>query len=610
MAEPSDPPEVDPESVKAKLAREEAREEAAEEEAEESEDPRPPEPVKRRGSRPSQAAVEESFSIHFGSNLYPLNQAMIRQVLWLGKMMFARSGLLLPPLQLTPNAHQSPNLYAVNFLSQEVGRFAVPHQAFLVLGEEAELRNIEPVAALNPHPLTGERMVWVFWGALQKVYNHDLFPISHLEFMAYFTNWLFHKNYVAFFTVQRCQQSLLALTEHVPTLAPLRGFFLKEVNNIWRFCLELLRSGGSLRNFPRILHEYHRQRSREPHQSIHECSRAIIHRLQGQWEPIEESPADLSSPEFRRLASGLIYMHASQAGWSEQLANRLTEAEINQLLQTLMEISGGTPGARIPLTQEVISRLDAVFMGRTPQDYFEFLRQLLDGKSLDSAPLNAVDRFALLMLSLPEGYAPDPEALDFLRAPEKKALLGRVAFLTFHQYYGTFEHGPPTKHLMDIRDQVLVDFLDSVSQPGEMMGAPPAALEDLLNHWAMVTPHRFVYLLLRHYYYVLDPMTRLGEAAKANPRRVHRALRRYFLSYAKGGEQVTARLAPWRRGSFVLAALTAENKKVIVTLLEAQGAWIRRCEPPTSEQKTVALQEFARRFWPYRSPVDATFRWQ
>ncbi|MFN8607386.1 MAG: FHIPEP family type III secretion protein [Vulcanimicrobiota bacterium] len=604
MAEPIDPSNLEPESVKAGPPREDREEET--EEKEEA----PPEPVKRK-ARQAPAATDETFSIQFGSNLYPLNQAMIRQVLWLGKMMFARSGLLLPPLQLTPNSSQSPNLYAVNFLAQEVGRFAVPQQAFLVLGAEDELRNIEPVAALNPHPLTQERMVWVFWGALQKVYNHDLFCISHLEFMAYFTNWLFHKNYVAFFTVQRCQQSLLALTEHVPTLAPLRGFFLKEVNNIWRFCLEVLRGGGSLRNFPRMLHEYHRQRTREPQQSIPDASRAIMARIQAGQDPAEESPADLNSPEFRRLASGLIYMHASQAGWSEQLANRLTEAEINQLLQTLMEISSGTPGAKIPLTQEVISRLDAVFMGRTPQDYFEFLRQLLDGKSLDMAPLNAVDRFALLMLSLPDGHAPDPEALDFLRAAEKKALLGRIAFLTFHQYYGTFDHGPPTKHLMDIRDQVMVDFLDFVSvQESPGMSAPAAALEDLLNHWVAVTPHRVVYLLLRHYYYVLDPMTRLVEAARANPRRVHRAMRRYFLSYAKGGEQTSSRLAPWRRASYILGSLTAENRRQVVQLLEAQGAWIRRCEPPTPEQKAAALHEFVRRFWPYRSPVDAAFRWQ
>ena len=604
MAEPIDPSNLEPEAVKAKQPREEAEEET--EEKEEA----PPEPAKRK-ARQAAGPSDETFSIQFGSNLYPLNQAMIRQVLWLGKMMFARSGLLLPPLQLTPNSSQSPNLYAVNFLAQEVGRFAVPQQAFLVLGEEEELRNIEPTAALNPHPLTNERMVWVFWGALQKVFNHDLFCISHLEFMAYFTNWLFHKNYVAFFTVQRCQQSLLALTEHVPTLAPLRGFFLKEVNNIWRFCLEVLRSGGSLRNFPRILHEYHRQRSREPNQSISEACKAILGRIQAGWDPAEESPADLNSPEFRRLASGLIYMHASRAGWSEQLANRLTEAEINQLLQTLMEISSGTPGARIPLTQEVISRLDAVFMGRTPQDYFEFLRQLLDGKSLDMAPLNAVDRFALLMLSMPDGHAPDPEALDFLRAAEKKALLGRIAFLTFHQYYGTFDHGPPTKHLMDIRDQVLVDFLDFVSaQDPCSLAGPAGALEDLLNHWVEVTPHRVVYLLLRHYYYVLDPMTRLVEATRANPRRVHRALRRYFLSYAKGGEQASARLTPWRRGSYLLAVLKPENRKVVTQLLEAQGAWLRRCEAPTQDQKSAALQEFARRFWPYRSPVDPTFRWQ
>lgn len=604
MAEPTDPSNLEPEPVKARPPREKP-----EDDREEKDDPPPPEPVKRKARQA--AASDETFSIQFGSNLYLLNQAMIRQVLWLGKMMFARSGLLLPPLQLTPNSSQSPNLYAVHFLAQEVGRFAVPQQAFLVLGEEEELRNIEPVAALNPHPLTNERMVWVFWGALQKVYNHDLFSISHLEFMAYFTNWLFHKNYVAFFTVQRCQQSLLALTEHVPTLAPLRGFFLKEVNNIWRMCLEILRSGGSLRNFPRILHEYHRQRTREPQQSISDASKVISKRIQAANEAAEESPADLNSPEFRRLASGLIYMHASQAGWSEQLANRLSESEINQLLQTLMEISSGTPGARIPLTQEVISRLDAVFMGRTPQDYFEFLRQLLDGKSLDMAPLNAVDRFALLMLSLPDGHAPDPEALDFLRAPEKKALLGRVAFLTFHHYYGTFDHGPPTKHLLDIRDQVMVDFLDFVSgQSFTMMAAPAGALDDLLNHWVEVTPHRVVYLLLRHYFYVLDPMTRLVEAARANPRRVHRAMRRYFLSYAKGGEQVSARVAPWRRASYLLAALTPENRKVVTQLLEAQGAWIRRCEPPTPEQKLQAVQEFARRFWPYRSPVDPTHRWQ
>lgn len=602
MAEPTDPSNLEPDSVKAKPTREEP-----DEETEEKEEP-PREPVKRKARQ--SASADETFSIQFGNNLYPLNQAMIRQVLWLGKMMFARSGLLLPPLQLTPNSSQSPNLYAVHFLAQEVGRFAVPQQAFLVLGEEDELRNIEPVAALNPHPLTNERMVWVFWGALQKVYNHDLFSISHLEFMAYFTNWLFHKNYVAFFTVQRCQQSLLALTEHVPTLAPLRGFFLKEVNNIWRFCLEILRSGGSLRNFPRILHEYHRQRTNEPQQTIGEASKSILARLRSDSEAIEESSADLNSPEFRRLASGLIYMHASQAGWSEQLANRLTESEINQLLQTLMEISSGTPGARIPLTQEVISRLDAVFMGRTPQDYFEFLRQLLDGKSLDMAPLNAVDRFALLMLSLPDGQQPDPEALDFLRAAEKKALLGRIAFLTFHQYYGTFEHGPPTKHLMDIRDQVMVDFLDFVSIPSTGIAGPPAALEELLNHWVEVTPHRVVYLLLRHYFYVLDPMTRLVEAARSNPRRVHRAMRRYFLSYAKGGEQTSNRVAPWRRASYLLTALNPENRKQVTQLLESQGAWLRRCDPPTPEQKQAALQEFARRFWPYRSPVDTTHRWQ
>jgi len=604
MADPSEPSEVDPESVKSKPPRDKQEEEAEETEGV------PPEPVKRR-SRPAPPTGEETFSIQFGSNLYPLNQAMIRQVLWLGKLMFARSGLLLPPLQLSPNTQQSPNLYSVHFLSQEVGRFAVPNQAFLVLGEESELRKIEPVAALNPHPLTGERMVWVFWGALQKVYNHDLFAISHLEFLAYFTNWLFHKNYVAFFTVQRCQQSVLALTEHVPTLAPLRGFFLKEVTAIWRVCLEILRSGGSLRNLPRILHEYHRQRSRYPTQPVAESAREVVARLEASAESAEESPANLSSPEFRRLASGLIYMHASQAGWSEQLANRLTESEINVLLETLIEISGGTPGARIPLSQEVISRLDSVFLGRTPQDYFEFLRQLLDGKSLDTVPLNAVDRMALLMLSLPEGCAPDPETLDFLRASEKKALLGRVAFLTFHQYYGTFDHGPPTKHLMDVRDQVLVDFIDYASQLREpLMGAPAGALEDLLNHWAVVTPHRLVYLLLRHYYHVVDPLTRLGEAARLNPRRVHRALRSYFLAYAKGGELSSERLTPWRRGSAVLSALNSANRRAISTLLEVQGAWIRPCEPPTGEQRQAALQEFARRFWPYRSPVDITFRWQ
>lgn len=567
----------------------------------------------KKGAEPPRAArtpgSEESFSIQFGNNLYPLNQAMIRQILWLGKLMFARSGLLLPPLQLSPSLQHSANLYTVHFLHQEVGRFAVPQQAFLVLGEEDELRKIEPTASLNPHPLTGERMVWVFWGALHKVFPHDLFAISHLEFLAYFTNWLFHKNYVAFFTVQRCQQSLLALTEHVPTLAPLRGFFLKEVNNLWRLCLELLRSGGSVRNLPALLHSYHALRTGPTPRSVGEITDILVQRWNGQ-EGREGSQADLSSPEFRRLASGLIYMHASQAGWSEQLANRLSEPEINQLLQTLLEIGGGTPGARIPLTQEVISRLDAVFMGRTPQDYFDFLRQLLDGKSLDSAPLNAVDRFALLMLSLPEGCAPDPEDLDFLRSAEKKALLGRVAFLAFHQYYGTFEHGPPTKHLMDIRDQVLIDFLDFVTQleaPG--WSGPVGDLENLLNHWAVVTPQRLVYLLLRHYFHVLDPYTRFSEAARTHPSRVKRALRQYFLSYAKGSE-APPRMAPWRRGSHLLASLDEPNRSQIVTYLEAQGGWVRRCEPPTAEEKGAALQEFAARFWPHRSPVDHSHLWQ
>jgi hypothetical protein len=601
MADTPEQPEVDPEIVKAKPPRDEV-----EDEGEEESPPPPREP--RRKTAP--AASEETFFIQFGSNLYGINAAMIRQIIWLGKLMFARSGLLLPPLQLTPNAGQSPNLYTVNFLSQEVGRFAVPNQAFLVLGEEEALREIEPTAALNPHPLTGERMVWVFWGALQKVFVHDLFPISHLEFLAYFTNWLFSKNYVAFFTVQRCQQSVLALTEHVPTLAPLRGFFLKEIHNLWRFCLDVLRRGGSLRNFPRILREFHRLRTGEPGLNMTEVSERLWDRLQGPEDESEQSVADLNSPEFRRLASGLIYMHASQAGWSEQLANRLTEPEINQLLETLMEISGGTPGARIPLTQEVISRLDAVFMGRTPQDYFEFLRQLLDGKSLDTVPLNAVDRLALLMLSLPEGCSPDPEALDFLRASEKKLLLGRVAFLTFHQYYGTFEHGPPTKHLMDIRDQVIVDFLDFASaQSHAGWSIPTGQLESVLNHWAERTPQRLVYLLLRHYFYVVDPMTRLAEAARSNPRRVQGLLRSYFLRYAKGSEQ-PARTAPWRRASYILAALTAEKRKKILGLLEAQGAWVRRCESPSPEQKSAALQEFATRFWPYRSPVNPDVRWQ
>lgn len=604
MAESSDQSEVDPES--------QSSDEDSKEESKEPKQipPKPAEPRPRKRQQPPAPSGDETFSIQFGQNLYPLNPAMIRQVLWLGKLMFARSGLLLPPLQLSPNAQQSPNLYAVNFLGQEVGRFAVPHQAYLVLGEESALREIEPEASLNPHPLTGERMVWVFWGALQKVYHHDLFPISHLEFMAYFTNWLFHKNYVAFFTVQRCQQSILALTEHVPTLSPLRGFFLKEVNNIWRLCLELLKAGGSLRNFPRILREYHRLRSHDPHQSMQEASRILLGRLQRKGEELEESPSDLSSPEFRRLASGLIYMHASQAGWSEQLANRLTEGEINQLLQTLMEISGGTPGAKIPLTQEVISRLDAVFMGRTPQDYFEFLRQLLDGKSLDMAPLNAVDRLALLLLSLPDGTSPDPEQMDFLRAAEKKTLLGRVAFLTFHQYYGTFEHGPPTKHLLDIRDQVLIDFLDFVScqeRTGWMI--PSGQLESVLQHWAEVSPERFAYLLLRHYFYVLDPLTRLGEATKANPRRVYRSLRQYFLAYAKGQEQ-PQRVAPWRRGAYLLAVLEPEARAQVVALLESQGAWIRRCEPPTSEQKLAAMQEFSQRFWPWRPHLEFSARWQ
>lgn len=606
MADPPEKAEGDPEANRSKGPRPDQDETEEEEEQDESPPPSP-EPPRRKAPAPT---AEETFFIQFGNNLYSLNAAMIRQIIWLGKLMFARSGLLLPPLQLTPNPQGSANLYTVNFLGQEVGRFAVPNQAFLVLGEEEELRAIEPSAALNPHPLTGERMVWVFWGALQKVFVRDLFPISHLEFMAYFTNWLFAKNYVAFFTVQRCQQSVLALTEHVPTLSPLRGFFLKEIHNLWRFCMEALRRGGSLRNFPRILREFHRLRVQDSHLTGNELNDALWERLQGLEEEREESPADLNSPEFRRLASGLIYMHASQAGWSDQLANRLTEPEINQLLETLMEISGGTPGAKIPLTQEVISRLDAVFMGRTPQDYFEFLRQLLDGKSLDTVPLNAVDRLALLLLSLPAGCAPDPGRLEFLRAAEKKSLLGRVAFLTFHQYYGTFEHGPPTKHLLDIRDQVIMDFLDFASQPAVSgWNLSLAPLEVLLNGWAERTPQRVVYLLLRHYFYVLDPLTRLAEAARSNPRRVQHLLRRYFLRYAKGTEQ-PVRAAPWRRGAHILATLNPEQRERIGALLEAQGAWIRRCEPPTPEARIAALQEFAARFWPYRSPMEQFVLWQ
>jgi hypothetical protein len=583
MPEPSDQPEVDPDTF----------------EEEES---------KKERSHQRTAPGDEAFSIQFGHNLYPLNQALIRQIIWLGKQLFARNGLLLPPLQLSPSTQAGANLYTVQFLSQEVGRFAVPQHAFLVLGEEEELRQIEPVAALNPHPLTGERMVWVFWGALHRVYPHDLFAISHLEFLAYFTNWLFHKNYVAFFTLQRCQQSLLAITEHVPTLTPLRGFFLKEMNSIWKLCLELLRKGASLRNFPQLLHEYHHLRTSLPPRSVGEVHRILSER----WHTaahLEESPTDLSSPEFRRLASGLIYMHASQAGWGEQLANRLTEAEINQLLATLLEIGGATPGARIPLTQEVISRLDAVFMGRTPQDYFEFLRQLLDGKSLDNAPLNAVDRFALLILSLPEGAAPAPEDLDFLRSAEKKALLGRVAFLAFHQYYGTFEHGPPTKHLMDVRDQVLIDFLDFVSlQELPPWAGPAGSQREQLNHWARTQPNRVVYLLLRHYFHVLDPQVRFAEAARIHSPRVQQALRQYFLSYAKSGQ--STRLAPWRRGCHLLACIDEPERALVVELLESQGAWIRRCEPPSQTEKEAVLQEFCSRYWPHRSPTQVTCRWQ
>lgn len=599
MSDSPEQPDLDPEKVK--------DQDKSESEAEEEEAPRP---ARRRSNRAPASPGEESFAIQFGSNLYPLNQPMIRQILWLGKNLFARNGLLLPPLQLTPNPNQSANLYTVHFLAQEVGRFAVPHQAFLVLGEEQELRKIEPNAALNPHPLTFERMVWVFSGAIHRVFQHDLFAISHLEFLAYFTNWLFHKNYVAFFTVQRCQQSILALTEHVPTLAPLRGFFLKEVNNIWRLCLELLRKRGSMRNLPRILREYHQQRTQEPQQSLVDAYKVLLKRLSKHPDEREESPADLSSPEFRRLASGLIYMHASQAGWSEQLANRLTEAEINQLLETLVDIAGVTPGAKVPLTLEVISRLDAVFMGRTPQDYFEFLRQLLDGRPVDTAPLNAVDRLALLILSLPQGCAPNPEDMEFLRAAEKKTLLGRIAFLTFHHYYGTFDHGPPTKHLMDIRDQVLVDFLDFVAfrqRPG--WHVPTDSLQTLINQWAHQSPERFAVMCLRYYFHGLDPWTRLAEAARTCPRRVHRALREYFLECARSGQE-SQRVAPWRRGAQLLSALNEENSLKISYLLEAQGAWLRPVEPAGPEQQQAVMQEFAQRFWPYRKQVDVTACWQ
>lgn len=568
-------------------------------------DQRPAEPKEpaEEPRRPAASTSEESFSIGFGSNLYPINSAMIRQVMWLGKLLFARSGLLLPPLGLTPQAQQSPNLYTVNFLGQEVGRFAVPRNAFLVLGEEDELRQVEADAPLNPHPLTGERMVWVFWWSLKEVVSRDLFFLSHLEFMAFFTNWLFSKNYVAFWTQARCQQSTLALTEHVPTLAPLRGFFLREMQPLWRVCLDLLRRGGSLRNFPRVLRDYHQLRTTRPQLSPEELSQQLWHTLED--SPPEQALGDLNTPEFRRLASGVIYMHASQAGWSEQLANRLTEAEINGLLQTLVEIGGGVPGARIPLTHEVISRLDAVFMGRTPQDYFDFLRQLLDGKMPDSAPLNAIDRLALLLLGLPAGCAPQAHELDFLRAAEKKTLLGRVAFLTFHTYYGTFEHGPPSKHLLDVRDQTLVDFLDFATHQNALptwhLGL--GHLTELLNSWVRRTPQRVVYMLLRHYFYVLDPLTRVAEAARTDPRRVQRALRSYFLHYAQGSAEGSTRAVPWRRAWWLLEAMAPAERKTVTGLLEAQGAWIRPCEPPTAEQQANALAEFATLFWPYRSPL-------
>jgi hypothetical protein len=108
---------------------------------------------------------------------------------------------------------------------------------------------------------------------------------------------------------------------------------------------------------------------------------------------------------------------------------------------------------------------------------------------------------------------------------------------------------------------------------------------------------------------VLDPMTRVAEAARTHPRRVQHMLRSYFLRYAKTGEQSTV-AAPWRRAACILSVLEPETRKAITNLLEAQGAWIRRAEPPSPEQKTAALQEFATRFWPYRSPVDASTQWQ
>ena len=64
MAEPTDPSNLEPEPVKARPPREKP-----EDDREEKDDPPPPEPVKRKARQA--AASDETFSIQFGSNLYP-----------------------------------------------------------------------------------------------------------------------------------------------------------------------------------------------------------------------------------------------------------------------------------------------------------------------------------------------------------------------------------------------------------------------------------------------------------------------------------------------------------------------------------------------------------
>ena len=473
-----------------------------------------------------ESSREHPLSITLGRGLLriadPGNEYnLLEQLSWLRKEIHRETGLILPGFKVTDSPRLESHEYVVYYQDLEIARGRLYLERFLVTGLQNDLAIGADCPWYDHHPVTGDPSLWLTSDEVGQYAALGCLWFEPFELLTLHLRNTLRQRASLFITCEYANHFLVRALE-MDGGSPLRRRHLEgTLPRFHRVLQSLLDLGGDLRDPVHILRTFERALRKI------EAPEIVGKRILEQKVCAAEVPCVDNS-----VAGAMLY----SAHWNEMLCLELfphmDQQQLSLLTSGILTMQH-YPGALVEkLWYDIGVRSESLVMGRSNQELADQIRSILS-RGLDRPqPLTALEKLAVLLLSLPKNCGPGLSTelvsqLNRNQAGELATYLGRYAPYWSEAPMRSDQRSPLE---LGLRERVVAEFLDfAACAHHPKSNRSSACLLPQLIQWVRVQPDPVCSVIEQHYFPPVDPVSRFRFLVRRQPRR----LMQWMLTYVR-----------------------------------------------------------------------------